>query len=318
MGHRPILALGFALGILLGDAATGSARSISSPQIPLAFEANAGQTDPEVKFLARGAGYGAFLTPTGVVLALPVADKGEPAALRIAFAGARRKATLTGLDELPGKANYFTGSDPARWRRDVPTFARVRARQVVIDPVLSYSSYLGGSDTDQGQSVAVDAAGFVYLTGDTASPNFPMKFPMQPTRQGFMDAFVTKLAPDGHVVYSTYLGGSSVQMGLGIAADRLGNAYVAGWTASANFPTLNAFQPAMKGPSDAFVVKLDRKGGLAYSTFLGGTSGPDTALGIGVDGRGSAVVTGYTASLHFPVQNPLQHLGGGFSGALLA
>src|SRR2546428_8499246 len=130
MGHRPILALGFALGILLGDAATGSARSISSPQIPLAFEANAGQTDPEVKFLARGAGYGAFLTPTGVVLALPVADKGEPAALRIAFAGARRKATLTGLDELPGKANYFTGSDPARWRRDVPTFARVRARQV--------------------------------------------------------------------------------------------------------------------------------------------------------------------------------------------
>src|SRR3989442_9526604 len=130
MGHGPILALGFALGILLGDAATGSARSISSPQIPLAFEANAGQTDPEVKFLARGAGYGAFLTPTGVVLALPVADKGEPAALRIAFAGARRKATLTGLDELPGKANYFTGSDPARWRRDVPTFARVRAHQV--------------------------------------------------------------------------------------------------------------------------------------------------------------------------------------------
>ena len=107
-----------------------------------------------------------------------------------------------------------------------------RSQPLIIDPVLSYSTYLGGGDNDIGDSVTVDRAGNAYVTGSTFSTNFPTQNPFQPAFGGFVDAFVTKLNATGSaLVYSTYLGGSRVDAGNGIAVDREGNAYVTGQTA---------------------------------------------------------------------------------------
>jgi len=312
-----------------------------------------------------------------------------------------------GCTPLPGKANYFIGNDPAKWRTNVPTFAKVHyqdlypnidllyydnqrqleydfvvnpgadpglialgfqgvdslevdpqgdlllyttsstlrqrkpfiyqevnglrrevaggyvlknARQVgfqvaaydasrplIIDPVLFYSTYLGGSGDDEGTSIAVDAAGNAYVTGTTDSINFPTVAGSFDTSfgGGALDVFVTKLNPTGSgLVYSTYLGGSGsedTRTGGQIAVDAAGSAYVAGATDSPDFPTTSgAFQSTLAGPADAFVTKLDPSGSaLLYSTYLGGSSG-DGAFGIVVDAAGSAYVAGATTSSNFP------------------
>jgi hypothetical protein len=172
---------------------------------------------------------------------------------------------------------------------------------------LSYSTYLGGSDSDGGNGIAVDGSGNAYVTGGTYSPNFPTKNPYQGALSGNEDVFVTKLNSDGQTLsYSTYLGGSSNDSGSDIAVDGSGNAYVTGYTFSSNFPTQNPFQGALGGESDAFVTKLNIDGQtLAFSTYLGG-SGSDPGNGIAVDGSGNAYVTGYTFSSNFPTQNPFQ------------
>ncbi|HEY7543548.1 MAG TPA: SBBP repeat-containing protein, partial [Blastocatellia bacterium] len=188
---------------------------------------------------------------------------------------------------------------------------------------LVYSTFLGGSGNDEGHAIALDSSGNVYITGLTNSTNYPTASAFQPVFGGGVgtagDAFVTKLNATGNaLVYSTYLGGgpflteSADDRGEGIAVDSAGNAYVTGSTLSNNFPTLNCFQCARRGSTDAFVSKFDPSGGLVYSTYFGGTS-DDRARGIAVDSAGNAYITGATVSINFPVANALQSaLGGNF------
>ncbi len=173
---------------------------------------------------------------------------------------------------------------------------------------LVYSTYLGGSGTDYGNGIAVDSSGNAYLTGTTASPNFPTLNPFQPNLAGITNGFVAKLNATGSaLVYSTYLGGSHSDTGYSIAVDSSGNAYVCGMTGSFDFPvTANALQTMMAGYLSAYVTKLNAAGtALLYSTFLGGNE-YDAGHSIAVDSAGNAYVTGYTSSGTFPRSNPFQ------------
>lgn len=183
-----------------------------------------------------------------------------------------------------------------------------RAQPLIIDPVLVYSTFLGGAGGDGGFSVAVDASGNAFVAGTTGSNAFPVSNPLQPARAGNLDIFVTKMNAAGNaLVYSTYLGGAGSDVAFGIALDASGNAYITGRTSSTNFPVLNPFQSAFGGGNqDAFVAKLNASGNaLAYSTYLGG-SGSETGSGIVVDPSGSAYVVGDTDSSNFPTANALQ------------
>jgi uncharacterized repeat protein (TIGR01451 family) len=175
---------------------------------------------------------------------------------------------------------------------------------LVIDPTLLYSSYLGGSGTETGFAIAVDGAGNAFVTGQTVSANFSLTpGAFQTMLAGSSDAFVTKVNPEGTaLVYSTFLGGTSLDLGMGIAVDGAGLAYVTGQTISSNFPvTPGAFQTTIGGNRDGFVTKLNFDGsGLVYSTYLGGSS-VDNGNAIAVDGSGIAYVTGSTSSSNFPV-----------------
>jgi len=178
---------------------------------------------------------------------------------------------------------------------------------------LIYSTYLGGGGSDAGSGIAVDGSGYAYVTGRTESIDFPTLNPYQATYQGRGyyyggDAFVTKLSSSGNsLIYSTYLGSESSDVGTGIAVDDSGNAYVTGLTQSSDFPTRNPYQATFQGGyGDAFVTKLSSSGNsLFYSTYLGG-SGTDAGNGIAVDDDGNAYVTGRTSSANFPTQNPYQ------------
>ncbi len=417
------------------DAAAGRVQvSEAYGKVPLSFEANRGQTDEQVKFLARGSRSTLFLTSSEAVLVF--ATREQPAqgrlhrarlrraedgqvtqtVLRMNLVGASPKPRLVGMEELPGKANYFIGNDPGKWRTNVPTFAKVhyenlypgidliyygnqgqleydlvvrpgadpkeitlgfqgaeklkldnqgdlllhtatgtirqrkpfiyqeidgarreiaggyllkgahrlgfqiaaydRSRPLVIDPALFYSTYLGGSDNDVGLGIAVDSSGNAYVTGYTISTDFPTTAgAFQPSSPAplTVHAFVTKLDPTGSaLVYSTYLGGSVGDEGLGIAVDTLGNAYVTGITSSLDFPTTaGAFETTNVGGA-AFVTKLDPSGSaLVYSTYLGG-SGDEVGRGIAVDTSGNAYVTGATFSTDFPTTaGALQRTSGG-------
>ena len=235
-------------------------------------------------------------------------------------------------------------------------------------PSFVYSSYLGGRDYDSAEAVAVDAQGYIYITGETHSRNFPVVNAHQTecrlgSLQSCADAFVTKLKPDGSgIVYSTYFGGTSNDKGYGIAADAQGNAYVTGamdnaafvakfdaegrlvyqrtfsgypitigraiavdvagnayitgQTLSREFPVQKALQPNPGGvscyaigggsfPLNAFVAKLNPAGALVYSTYLGG-DGNDIGLGIAADAAGNAYVVGETGSANFPLVNALR------------
>ncbi|MBL6978782.1 MAG: SBBP repeat-containing protein [Desulfobacteraceae bacterium] len=189
---------------------------------------------------------------------------------------------------------------------------------LIIDPTLSYSTYLGGSSSDAGTGIAVDSSGNAYLTGYTNSTNFPTQNPYQGTFDGDTDAFVTKLTSSGSALsYSTYLGGSSSDRGLGISVDSLGNAYVTGRTNSTNFPTQNPYQETTAGDTDAFITKLSSSGSaLSYSTYLGG-GGSDFGDGIAVDGSGNAYITGRTHSTDFPTQDPYQGTNAGDTDAFI-
>ncbi|MGB6689426.1 MAG: SBBP repeat-containing protein [Terracidiphilus sp.] len=181
-----------------------------------------------------------------------------------------------------------------------------RALPLVIDPMLTYSTYLGGSGNDYGSAIAVDASGSAYVTGETDSANFPTLDPLQPGNDSGA-SFVTKFTPDGSaLVYSTYLGGTGGDSGAGIAVDADGNAYITGTTSSSDFPTKNPLQGALKGTPTVFVAKINPEGSaLVFSTYLGG-SGGDSAARIAVDPEGNVYVTGSTFSSDFPLQNPVQ------------
>jgi Carboxypeptidase regulatory-like domain/Beta-propeller repeat len=394
------------LATMLAACAPASAsQSVSAPldALPLGFEVNQGQTDGRVKFHARGAGYELFLTQREIVLTLQP-RLGSTDRLRLRLAGSSRGAKPEGVDPLPGKANYFIGSDPAKWRTNVPTFARVRYKDVypgidvvyygtrtrlendfvvapganpgaialafsgastiaiddtgrlalrlpsgelrlqkaviyqvvagakhevtgryvvkhaglvgfdvgtydatiplVIDPVLVYSSYLGGNGADAGNAIAVDDVGNAYVTGVTSSTLFPMASPFDGSLSGSSDVFVSKINAAGSaLVFSTYLGGSLTEIGSDISVDGAQNVYVTGRTTSTDFPTMNAYDGTYSGGTDedAFVTRIDASGSaLAYSTYLSGTFG---ARGFGIaanNSQGYAYVVG-TTSTGFPL-----------------
>ena len=429
-------------------------------KLPLSFEANRGQTDVAVKFLARGEGYTLFLTSNEAVLALrspsqrsqvksvaqrswfnslgstmqdSSADAGKPAVLLMRVVGANRTAKISGLEELPGKSNYFIGNNPKNWRTAIPHYARVRYQNVysgvdlvyygkqgrleydfvvapggeskaislafveagrdshipplridrsgdlivrlgggearfhkptayqltsdygqpttdagsrhfiearyvlkskgqigirlapydaskalVIDPVLTYSSRLGGGGDDEGHAITVDSLGNAYVTGVTASVDFPQVNPIPGACVGtcgssFSEAFVTKINAAGNaLVYSSYMGGSAFDEGFGIALDTSNNVYVTGLTQSADFPRVNQIAAACvgtcgsgSGTFDVFVTKINAAGNaLVYSSLVGGSNN-DEASGIAVDGSGNAYLTGNTNSADFPQVNPI-------------
>jgi len=400
---RPLASLALAAALYaLGEPASGGSapspdlavRALTAraqPRLPLSFEANRGQTDGKVRFLARGGAYTLFLTETEAVL-----DLGSSRVLRMQLAGASSRPAVEGVDPLSSRSNYFIGNDRAKWRTDVPHFARVRyeevypgidlvyhaerdelefdfhvapgtdpgriglrlrgarrleldptgdlllrlpgrtvrlrrpvayqeiggrrmpicaeyelrgrreagfrlaaydrSRPLVIDPVLSYSTFLGGGGSDSGLDIEVDAAGNAYVAGRTLSVNFPTSNPFQGAFGGGGtngDAFVAKLNPAGSaLVYSTYLGGSASDVAVGLAVDQAGNAYVAGSTRSLNFPTANALQGSFGGDQDGFVAKLSPAGNsLLYSTYYGGP-GSESFSDVAVDAAGSAHVVG--------------------------
>ena len=392
-------------------------------QLPLRFEPNQGQTHPQVKFLARGAGYGLFLTSDQTVLTLGARPEG--AVVRMQLAGASPGAAVSGSDQLPGRSNYFIGNNPARWHRDIPQFARVRyqsvypgvdlvyygnqgqleydfevgpgadsrtiafqfqgpqrptidgngdlvlatrsgevrlkapriyqssssgqqpvagrfvarqdgkfgfevaaydrSRALVIDPVLTYSTYLGGSGNESCSvitgtatppsgcpAVAIDASSNIYLAGSTTSADFPLTpqpttdpppAAFQPALATAPDVFVTKLNSAGTaIVFSTYLGGDGADTTAGVAVDSAFNVVVAGTTTSDNFPVSgSAFQGARAtAGAHAFVSRLDATGHtLAYSTYLSG-NGVESARGLAVDFKDKIYLVGTTTSTNQP------------------
>ena len=194
-----------------------------------------------------------------------------------------------------------------------------QTRELVIDPALVFSTYLGGATMDRSRGVAVDASGNVYVTGFSESMNFPVtKGAFQTSYAGgginFVtgDAFLAKYTASGSVVFISYIGGSRDDIGMGIALDSAGNPYITGYTNSNNFPTTTgAYQTTFGGYAsgqgfllvggDAFVSKFSPDGTkLLYSTYLGGQNN-DLAFGIAVDAANNVYVTGTTLSSNFPV-----------------
>jgi Beta-propeller repeat len=180
-----------------------------------------------------------------------------------------------------------------------------RSRPLVIDPAIDFSTFVGGTGSDSGRGIDVDGAGNIYVTGQTASANYPTTAGV--FDRGYnnnTDVFVTKLDSSGStIVYSTFIGGSAFDSGNGIAVDASGAAYVAGFSGSLNYPTTpGSFDTTQNGGSDAFVTKLDPTGSrLEYSTYLGGAGFSfEGANGIAVDHEGSAYVTGFTGSAVYP------------------
>jgi hypothetical protein len=173
---------------------------------------------------------------------------------------------------------------------------------------LVYSTFLGGSQANDAQSIQVDGSGDMYIAGYTFSPDFPLVSPIQSTIGGGADAFVAELNAAGSALtFSTFLGGTADDRAYGLALDGSQNVYVTGSTASSDFPvTSGAFQLSLKGATNAFVCKLNPAGNsLLYSTYLGG-SGVDQGNAIAVTSAGAAFVTGFTESSDFPTQNPVQ------------
>ena len=184
-----------------------------------------------------------------------------------------------------------------------------RQHPLIIDPVLSYSTYLGGSGFDGGYGVALDSAGYIYVAGQTNSIDFPLRNPYQDPRASiYNQVFVTKFNPAGNtLIYSTYLGGADGVQGEGmgdqsckaLAVGKDGCAYVTGYTYSTNFPTWNPYQPEHQGNQCIFVTKFNDQGnGLVYSTYLG-SGGNNVASGIAVDQDGNAYIIGQSDG-YFP------------------
>ena len=340
---------------------TGSAQTRRSALIGgsfsqrlLSFEVNRGQSDPKVKFFARGSGYDLFLTPTAAVLILTrgrgdagtrreetvnLKSKIKPpqsAAVQMKLVDANPKPEVEGVDQLPARNNYFIGNDPKQWRTGIPTYAKVKYRNVYpgIDLIyygderqLEYDIVVGpGADHrsvlvrfEGADKIEVDGVGNlvlhvadekvlqrkpnVYQTVNGARKPVEGKYAIRGANQiGFEVGAHDRSKPlviDPVLVYSTFLTGSSADEGVGITVDSAKNTYITGITNSLNFPTsAGAFQTA-QGNNDVFIVKFDASGSLVYSTYIGG-SGNDEATSIKVDSAGNAYITGSTDSPNFP------------------
>ncbi len=186
---------------------------------------------------------------------------------------------------------------------------------LVIDPTVSFSSFLGGGFPDAAFAVAADGLGNVVVVGTTLSINFLTQSPVQPENAGEADIIVAKIdTVSGQLVFSTYFGGDRFDEARGVAIDRDGGMYIAGRTTSLMFPTTDqAFQKENKGNSEGFVVKLNSEGSVVeFATLLGG-AGRDEIRGMALDAQGNPYVTGFTLSTDFPVKNAFQPRDGGGS-----
>jgi len=412
-------------------------------KLPLAFEANQGQTAGDVQFLAHGQGYQFFLTRQAAVLTLrqpPAARTKAPmrasllaalrnpngpvktSILRIHFDGANPTTEIAGTKLLPGKVNYFIGNDPKKWHTEIPSYEAVRyqgiypgvdllfygreqtleydfivapaadpkvialsiagarklelnsrgdvvmsvaggrvalqkpviyqevngerreiaggysvandrqirfsvggydhTQPLIIDPVLNYSTYLGGEHLDSANGIALDVAGDAYIAGRTQSTTFPQMNAESgtPGDLALGTVFISELNPTGTaLLYSTYLGGSG-NGSFGEGADAIAvdgatpaNVYVTGFTGSPDFPVSTALLPfqgqpgpastALANGGSAFITKLAPaaigSAQLAYSSYLGGNTF-DEGHAIVVDGSGNAFIAGETISTNFP------------------
>jgi hypothetical protein len=183
---------------------------------------------------------------------------------------------------------------------------------------LIYSTFLGGSSSDSASGIAVDPQGNIYVSGSTSSSDFPVAQAYQGKRNGFGDAFLTKISPDGKsLVFSTYFGGSVSGGSQGLAIDQFQNSYLIGTTNSNDLPTVSPFQAHMGGLGDGFIAKFDSAGQAVYASYLGGNKF-DLPFRVAVDSSGSAVVAGFTQSSDFPVLNATQpSFGGGLWDAFV-
>src|SRR5260221_2869396 len=356
---RMFAVFGLLAGFALPAAGAIDARlSETYGKLPLRFEANRGQTDNAVRFLSRGAGYSLYLTGSEAVLVLakPDADakrdaRSTPArpdtlaqvksvGLRMSLVGAARKPVMSGLDEQPGKANYFIGKDPAKWRTNVPTYAKDHYQNVHPGIDLAYYGnqrqlefdfvVAPGADPKKivlgfmgAEKLEIDARGdlVLHVSGGDIRQHKPIVYQeIDGTRQEIAGRYVRKsanrvgfqiaaydtsrpLVIDPVVLaYSTYLGGSGIDWSSSISVDPEGNAYLTGPTNWTDFPTTPAaFQPVYPGFVKVFVTKLNPDGSaLVYSTYLGGDNSDDSGWAIAVDAGGNAYVTGYTTSTNFP------------------
>ncbi|MGC8793675.1 MAG: SBBP repeat-containing protein, partial [Bryobacteraceae bacterium] len=251
-----------------------------------------------------------------------VAPGGDPGRIRFAFGGAGQpRLGHSGELVLEARGARLCWKRPRAWqviggkRRTVEAGYRVeaggavkfalgpydRARELVIDPVIGYSTYLGGGQFDAAFAVAADATGAALVAGETFSAQF-LSAGSSTTARSSKDAFIAKLDPSGtSLQYLVFLGGTGSDSARAIAVDAAGNAYVAGVTTSADFPTTaGAWRHAYGGLEDGFTLKLGPSGSLVYSTLIG-AGGSDFAVAIAVDAAGSAHVAGYTSSIAFPV-----------------
>lgn len=177
---------------------------------------------------------------------------------------------------------------------------------LVIDPVLMYSTYLGGSGNDTTRGIAVDASGNSYVAGFTDSVDFPLTTMGSPVA-GSPHIFVAKIDPTGsNLLYVDYIGGNNQDYGYALALDSSNHVYVTGSTASSDFPVVHAYQATYPGAFNAFLTKISTDGAsLLYSTYLGG-NGSDVPSGVALDGSGNVVIAGSTTSTNFPAVNAYQ------------
>jgi uncharacterized protein (TIGR03437 family) len=190
---------------------------------------------------------------------------------------------------------------------------------LTIDPVIEYSTYLGGNGDDFATGIAVDASDSAYIVGSLESPRYPNLDPFQQTSGTSKDIVVAKFTPSGNALaFYTYIGGSAQNTGQAIAVDASNNVYITGYTSSVDFPTKNAAQPTFGGGyANAIIVKLSSSGRLVYSTYLGGNN-QEEGYGIALASDGAAFVTGFTYSANFPVKDALQPVKAGGADAFLA